>query len=91
MATVTSTTAFVTGTQGFGIVLQQPGQMAYRGFAFMQNVFVMIRDFWDASMSTPYTGQIFPTGAFTNFGTSIASTIEEIELDSNTTDTWEVE
>jgi hypothetical protein len=34
----------------------------YTGMTFMKNVFVLTRDFWDSGLSTPYSGQIFPTG-----------------------------
>jgi len=34
----------------------------YRGIPWLKNVFVMIRDYWDLSLSTPFAGQLFPTG-----------------------------
>lgn len=34
----------------------------YTGLAFMKNVFVLPRDYWDKALSTPYSGQLFPTG-----------------------------
>jgi hypothetical protein len=34
----------------------------YLGLTFMKNVFVLSRDFWDTALSTPYSGQLFPTG-----------------------------
>jgi len=35
----------------------------YTGVNFMKNVFVLPRDHWDTALSTPYSGQLFPTGA----------------------------
>ena len=34
----------------------------YTGLTFMKNVFVLPRDYWDKALSTPYSGQLFPTG-----------------------------
>lgn len=34
----------------------------YQGMTFCKNIFVLQRDFWDTSLSTPYSGQLFPTG-----------------------------
>ena len=34
----------------------------YTGLTFMKNVFVLPRDHWDNALSTPYSGQLFPTG-----------------------------
>jgi hypothetical protein len=39
-----------------------PGVGTYQGLTFMKNVFAMTRDYWDTSLSTPYKGQLFPTG-----------------------------
>ncbi|HZQ25256.1 MAG TPA: hypothetical protein VFA89_20885 [Terriglobales bacterium] len=30
---------------------------------FARSVYTMVRDYWDSALSTPYSGQIFPTGA----------------------------
>lgn len=35
----------------------------YTGLAWMKNVFVLSRDYWDTALSTPYSGQLFPVGA----------------------------
>lgn len=32
------------------------------GATFMKNVFILTRDYWTISLSSPYVGQIFPTG-----------------------------
>jgi hypothetical protein len=34
----------------------------YTGPTFLKAIYVFVRDFWDKSLSTPYSGQIFPTG-----------------------------
>lgn len=34
----------------------------YNGIGWLKNVFFMSRDFWDDEMTTPYSGQLFPTG-----------------------------
>ncbi len=34
----------------------------YVGLTWMKNVFMMTRDFWDSSLGTPYSGQLYPTG-----------------------------
>jgi hypothetical protein len=34
----------------------------YLGLTWMKNVWVITRDFWDKSLSTPYSGQLYPTG-----------------------------
>jgi hypothetical protein len=35
----------------------------YKGLSWMLNVFLLPRDFWQKSLSTPYSGQTFPTPA----------------------------
>lgn len=37
----------------------------YVGLSFMKNVFCLSRDFWHNSLSTPYSGQLWPTGGKT--------------------------
>jgi hypothetical protein len=32
------------------------------GLTFMKGVFTLVREYWPPSLSTPYSGQIFPTG-----------------------------
>ena len=34
----------------------------YVGITWMKNVFVLTRDYWNLSLGTPYSGQLFPHG-----------------------------
>jgi hypothetical protein len=34
----------------------------YTGIPWLKNVYMMSRDYWDTSLSTPYSGQLFPVG-----------------------------
>ena len=37
----------------------------YVGMKWLKNVFCLLRDYWDATLSTPYSGQLFPPGSGT--------------------------
>jgi len=37
----------------------------YTGIGWLKNVYVLTRDFWDSTYTTPYSGQLFPTGGNT--------------------------
>lgn len=43
---------------GFGFTLKG----GFKGLTWMKNVVVMSRDYWDISLGTPYSGQLFPHG-----------------------------
>jgi hypothetical protein len=48
-----------------GVVTYPPGvyfRDGFRGMTWMKNVVTMTRDFWDKSLGTPYSGQLFPHG-----------------------------
>jgi hypothetical protein len=55
---------YPTQPPGFGIVGLVGNALTggYTGLTWMKNVFVLVRDYWDTGLSTPYSGQIFPTG-----------------------------
>lgn len=37
----------------------------YVGLTWMKNVFCLSRDYWQSVLSTPYSGQLWPTGGKT--------------------------